>query len=280
PAASRRDKLMQEQMDRLERDITLLSHAIAFPETPSLAGRVRARIEAERRLRAPASSWQLVLTGLAAAAVALAFVAGVLSPARDAVAGLFDRINIFEATEVPSGLTREISGTQVTLDEAEARLGLPLLLPADVASAQPDRVLFQDFRTVRAAVLFYRNSDGTTYALFETNVPVGKGLPIAGKGVLSSSRAQLVRGQGDEAYWLTGLRIVQYYDPSGEGVRGSVRATDANTLLWSANGRVFRIEGNLTQEQAIAIAKSLREYDPFVLNLSKHPAVVSCKLSS
>ena len=249
---------MQEQMDRLERDITLLSHAIAFPETPSLAGRVRARIEAERRLRAPASSWQLVLTGIAAAAVALAFVAGVLSPARDAVADLFDRINIFEATEVPSGLTREISGTQVTLDEAEARLGLPLLLPADVASAQPDRVLFQDFRTVRAAVLFYRNSDGTTYALFETNVPVGKGLPIAGKGVLSSSQAHSVRGLGDEAYWLTGLRIVQYYDSSGAVIRDSVRATEANTLLWSANGRVFRIEGNVTREQALAVAKSLR----------------------
>jgi len=41
-------------------------------------------------------------------------------------------------------------------------------------------------------------------------------------------------------------------------IRDSVRATEENTLLWSANGRVFRIEGNLTQEQAIAIAKSLR----------------------
>jgi hypothetical protein len=249
---------MQEQIDRLERDTTLLGRAITYPETPSLAGRVRSRIEAERRLQAPAPSWQLAVTAIAAAAVALAFVAGVFGPARDAVADLFDRINIFETAEVPTDLTREISGTQVTLAEAERRLGLPLLLPADVASAEPDRVLIQDFRSVKAAVLFYRHGDGTPYALFETNAPVGKGLPIAGKGVLSSSQAQPVRGLGDEAYWLTGLRIVQYYDPSGAVIRDSVRATEANTLLWSANGRTFRIEGNLTQGEAIKIAKSLR----------------------
>jgi len=249
---------MQEQIDRLERDITLLSRAIAFPDAPSLAARVRSRIEAERTPREPASSWQLALTAIAAAAVALAFIAGVASPARDAVADLFDRINIFETAEVPKDLTREISGTQVSLEEAQARLGLPLLLPGDAATAEPDRVLIQDFRSVKAAVLFFRHSDGTSYALFETNAPVGKGLPIAGKGVLSSSQAQPVRGLADEAYWLTGLRIVQYYDPSGAVIRDSVRATEANTLLWSADGRVFRIEGNLSQEQALAVARSLR----------------------
>ena len=249
---------MQEQIERLERDIIVLSRAMLFPETPSLTSQVRSRIEAERRLRAPAARWQLALTAVAAAAVALAFIAGVASPARDAVADLFHRINIFETAEVPSNLTREITGREVSLDEAEARLGLPLLLPSDAATVQPDRVLIQDFQSVKAAVLFYRDRDGTPYALFETNAQVGKGVPIAGKGVLSSSQVRPVRDLGDEAYWLTGSRIVQYYDPTGAVVRESVRATDVNTLLWSVNGRVFRIEGNLNQEQALAIARSLR----------------------
>ena len=249
---------MQEQIDRLERDITLLSRAMAFPETPSLASRARSRIEAERRLVAPAPSWQLALTAVAAAAVALAFLVGVVSPARDAIADFFHRINIFEMAEVPSDVTREISGTEVTLDEAEKLLGMPLFLPSQAETTGPDRVLIQDFHTVKAAVLFYRDSDGTPYAVFETNAQVGKGIPIAGKGVLSSSQVQSVRGLGEEAYWLTGLRIVQYYDPSGAVIRDSVRATEANTLLWSANGRVFRIEGNITQERALAISRSLR----------------------
>ena len=83
-------------------------------------------------------------------------------------------------------------------------------------------------------------------------------MPIAGKGVLGSSQAQPVRDLGDEAYWLTGLRIVQYYDPSGAVIRDSVRATDANTLLWSADGRVFRLEGGLSREEAVKIEESLR----------------------
>jgi hypothetical protein len=247
---------MQDQIDRLERDIIVLSRAMTFPETPLLAGSVRTRIEAEQRARRPASPWQLALTAVAAAVVALAFVAGVASPARDAVADLFHRINIFETTEVPNNLTREISGREVSLDEAQARLGLPLLLPE--GESQPDRVLIQDFQSVKAAVLFYRDPDGTPYALYETNAQVGKGIPIAGKAVLSSSQVQPLRDLGDEAYWLTGSRIVQYYDPTGAVVRESVRATEANSLLWSDDGRVFRIEGNLTQEQALAIARSLR----------------------
>jgi hypothetical protein len=86
---------MQEEIDRLERDIGLLSRALVFPQTPSLTDRVRVRIEQER------------LTSRAALLAAcphddrrcrgrLAFVAGVLAPARDAVADLFDRVNIFE----------------------------------------------------------------------------------------------------------------------------------------------------------------------------------------
>ena len=110
---------------------------------------------------------------------------------------------------------------------------------------------------MKAAVLFYKDDNGVSYALFETNTPAGKGLAI-GKGVTEPGQAQPVTGLGGEAYWLTGLRIVQYYDVDGAVLQDSVRATDVNTLLWNEGGRVFRIEGDLTQEEAIAIANSLR----------------------
>jgi len=245
---------MQGEMERLENDIALLGRAIIFPQTPPLAARVRARIESRSHLREAAPRWQLALTGVAAAAVALAFVAGVLSPARDAVADLFARINIFETAEVPQDLTRDITGTELSFDKVQAAVGFPLLLPD---GASPDRVLLQDFGQVRAAVLFYRHDNGAPYALFETNSQVGKGLAI-GKGVTDPGQAQPVSGLGGEAYWLTGLRLVQYYDVDGTVIQASVRATDVNTLLWAHEGRVFRIEGDLSQEEAIAIANSLR----------------------
>jgi hypothetical protein len=245
---------MQGEMERLENDILLLGRALVFPETPSLAARVRSRIERESTTRTPAPSWQLALTSVAAAAIALAFVVGVLAPARDAVADIFDRINIFKVEEVPRDLTRDIAGTQLSFEEVEAAVGFSLLLPD---GAQPDRALLQDFGQVKAAVLFYRHDNGAPYALFETNTQVGKGLGI-GKGVTDPGQAQPVTGLGSEAYWLTGLRIVQYYAVNGAVIQDSVRATDVNTLLWNEGGRVFRIEGDLTQEDAIVIADSLR----------------------
>jgi hypothetical protein len=237
----------------LENDIALLGRAFAFPQTPSLAARVRSGIEASPVHREPAPRWQIALTGLAAAAVVLALVAGVVAPARNAVADLFDRINIFEVDEVPLDTTRDIAGTQLSREQAEVELGFQLLLPD---GARPNRVLLQDFGQAKAAVLFYRHEDGPPYALFETDTRVGKGLSV-GKGVVESGQAQPVSGVGDEAYWLTGLRIVQYYDLDGAVLQDSVRATDVNTLLWDEGGRVFRIEGNLTQEEAIAVALSL-----------------------
>jgi hypothetical protein len=240
-------------MERLENDIALLGRAFTFPDTPSLAARIRAGIESRPTERAPAPRWQLALSAVAAVAVALAFIASVAAPAREAVADIFDRINIFEVDEVPSDTTRDIMGEQTSLEAAESAVGFPLLL-AD--GAAPDRALLQDFGQVTAAVLFYRTEGGTTYALFETNTHVGKGLSV-GKGVVESGQAQPVDGLGGEAYWLTGLRIVQYYDTDGAVLQGSVRATDVNTLLWEENGRVFRIEGNLSQDQAIEVARSL-----------------------
>lgn len=245
---------MQGEMERLENDIVLLSRATIFPQSPSLAALVRARIETQRAPRGAASSWQLAITGVAAAAVALAFLSGVIAPARDAVADIFDRINIFEVEEIPQDITRDITGTQLTLEEAEAAVGFHLRLPD---GAQPNHVILQDFGQVKAAVLFFEHESGAPYALFETNTHVGKGLSV-GKGIVAEGQARPVTGLGGEAYWLTGLRIVQYYDVDGAVLQDSVRATDVNTLLWDEGGRVFRIEGDLTQDEAIAIANSLR----------------------
>jgi hypothetical protein len=241
-------------MERLENDIALLGRALLFPQTPSLAVRVRLRTEAQSAPREAAPRWQLALTGAAVAFVALALITGTVAPARNAVADIFDRINIFEVDEIPPDTTRDITGTELTLEQAEAAIGLPLLLPD---ASHPDRVVLQDFGPVKAAVLFYRHDDGTPYALFETNTEVGKGLS-AGKGVLQAGQAQPAFGLGEEAFWLTGLRLVQYYDTDGAVLQDSVRATDANTLLWSEDGRIFRIEGNLTQAEALEIARSLR----------------------
>lgn len=249
---------MQREIDMLERDLVQLASAMAYPSTPDIAGAVRGRLS--RPLpAAPAPRWSLAGVGLAALIVAAAVVLGTAAPARDAVADLFHRINIFETAQSPVGLSRDITGTEVSLVDAQTEFRGGLKLPDYPARTSPERVLLQNYGTVNVAVLFFRLPDGRTYALFETNTSVGKGVPAFGKGIpASGATVESVSGLGDEAYWVQGLRITQYYDANGNVIPESVRATDVNTLLWSRSGFVYRIEGPLTREEAIAVALSLR----------------------
>jgi hypothetical protein len=244
---------MRDPEGVLMRDLELLGRAVAYPPTPSLTGAVAARLS-PRPAGAPA--WGLAGVALATAVVVVALVAGTIGPAREAMADLFDRINIFEVADVPAELPTDIRGEPVSLDEAKTRLKAPIEIPAHPEGLADSltEVLFQDLRPgeMQAVALFFEPPDGAPFVLFQTNAHAGKGL---GPG----ASAERVTGLGREAYWLEGLRIVQLYDSQGNFLRESERRTEANTLLWAnEDGFVRRIEGDLTKEEAVRIAQSLR----------------------
>ena len=145
-------------------------------------------------------------------------------------------------------------GDEVSLSEAELALGQRIAQPAD-EELTLDRVVLQEFGPVRAAVLYYDQPDGEQFALFAVAGLVAKGLPTGSE----ASDAEPVSWPGvDEATWLTGPRRVEYRDPEGNLLEDSVRQTGENTLIWQREDLVYRIEGPLEKEEAIAIAESMR----------------------
>ncbi len=248
---------MPDDFELLERELERLSRAVSYPAAPPLAAAVRRRLETQARpaARRP-GPWALAGAALAAA-VALALLLGLWTPGREAVADFFERLRIFQTEESPEGLPTEIVGTPVSPADAEERLGFALMHPAYPKGVQLQRTLLQEFEGFSAAVLFYEHPTGLSFALFETAGAVGKGVPTGMEGEILAG-AEPVAGLGDEAYWLEGLRIVEYYNEQGELIRESRRATDANTLLWDEDGFIFRLEGDLTQAEAVRIAQSLR----------------------
>jgi hypothetical protein len=241
--------MRERELGRLERHLVLLGRATITPPTPDIAGAVERRLqETTPRRRAP--TWAVAGAGIATALILLSVLVGTVAPAREAIADLFDRINIFEVTEVPPGTPTDIDGDPVTLVQADQALGFEILLP-DANASSPTKVLLQDYGLVKAVAIFFERPDTGSFVIFETDAAAGKGLtPIAS--------AEPVEGFEDEAYWLRGLRIAQYEDTDGSVVEESVRATETNTLLWIQDGHVFRLEGNLSLEDAVIIAKSLR----------------------
>jgi hypothetical protein len=243
---------MREPVDALVHDLELLGRAVSYPATPPLAARVGVRLSAPAA-RSPA--WGLAGVGIAAVIVFLAAIAGIVSPAREAMADLFGQINIFEVDEVPGDLSTDVQGEQATLAEAEDALGRPIRLPegSDGERRTPAKVLLQRFPEsgVSSVALFLESDDGVPYILFQTNTQAAKGL---GQG----ATARRVSGLGSEAYWLQGVRIVQLSDPSGELIQESERRAESNTLIWAEDGFVYRIEGDLTDTEAVEVARALR----------------------
>lgn len=247
---------MADEMASLERELERLARAVTYPPTPLLTSAVRRRLaEAPEREPGP---WALpagrrARAGLALAAVvaALAVSLGLWAPGREAVADFFDRIRIFQTEESPAGLPRDIVGTPVSLTEAQQRLGFTPREATCPKGAELKRTLLQSFPGFRGVVLFYEHEGEPGFALFETQGGLGKGLP-------SGAEAEPVAGLGNQAYWLEGMRIVEYYDEQGQTIVESRRATDTNTLVWDEGGLLFRVEGDLTLEFALCVARSLR----------------------
>ena len=234
-----------------------LAQAVPYPETPDLAAGFWQRLEEGNRRREAAPAWSLAGVALAAAVVAAAAVIGTLAPARDAAADLFDRINIFEVDETEfTDVSREITGVEVTLGAAEERLGIPIGLPTEPAGIRDamTRVVYREFETEGPprgiAYIFFEPAGSKPFILFATNGRLGKGLaPDASADPVD----QLPAGE-----WLEGLRIVEIADDQGRLIKESRRVTDANTLAWAQDGYVYRIEGELSRDEAVAIAQSVR----------------------
>lgn len=237
--------------DRLEEQLMTMGHGLQYPPTPDLPAAFRRRLETAPRRRL---AGRLAFAGAALAAVVLAVAVAValIAPARDAAADLFGSINIFETSQSTVGLPTDITGREVTVADAETALGAQIPQPTYPASLQLQKVLLQDYGQVKVAALFY-SGDGIAFVLFTSNAPVGKGIHPG-----SGATAEAVSGVGNEAYWLQGQRIVQSYNPNGSVVSASIRVTDANTLVWSQGSYVYRIEGNMQKDTAIAIAQSVR----------------------
>lgn len=238
---------MDRDFERLEENLERLSQAMRYADTPEIAEDVARRI-GERPARRLVPGWAMAAMAVAAVAVLLAALTAIVPPVRDAVADVFDRINIFEDSDVPEDVTTEIEGEPLTLAEAETLTGIDLLLPEGL---EPDEVLFQDFGELKATAIFFDDPEAGEFVLFETDGDVDKFL---------SPEADWapVEGLEGDAYWLTGRRLVQYRVEGGGTIQESARVTDLNTLVWEQGRYVFRLEGNLLEAQAVEIARSLR----------------------
>jgi hypothetical protein len=79
--------------------------------------------------------------------------------------------------------------------------------------------------------------------------------PFIQKSVGSAADVERLRIDGARAYWITGAHGFAYQSPSGFGYEDQ-RLSD-RVLLVERDGLLFRVEGALSRDRAVAVARSM-----------------------
>jgi hypothetical protein len=243
----------------LERELRELAPAIEWPATPNLAPAVRRRIEAgpARRLARPGR--RALVVAFAVLLVAVAAVMAVPS-ARTAVLewlGLrgvtVERVETLPTVSQP---TDELAvGELVTADEAADLAGFPLPEAGGSSLGEPDEIRYSPEVGDGQVAYIWRGEDGriaTLFTVFEAEINdeyIEKMVDASG----DFSRTEV---DGHPGLWVEGLHFFMYVLPTGEGREETARLS-RNALLWEDEDRLYRLEGDLSLEQARAIAADL-----------------------
>jgi hypothetical protein len=272
----------------LEGALADLAAAIEFPPTPDLAGAVATRLaeapapgptpaRARRRDRLAGlgrlAGWRrLAAVGLAAVLLATAVL--VASPGtREAVARRLGLRGVgveLGGPPPPSVTTRPGErldlglGQRVTLEEARRRVGFPVLVPGAAGFRQPAAVYVNEAVPVGGRVdLVYRARPGLPASPF-TDVGLlvtefrGQPTPDFIKKVARAGLVEEVTVDGQPGYWFSGEpHFFTYLDATGQ-VRDEQTRLAGNTLIWQRGDLTLRIEGEITRQEALALARSMR----------------------
>ena len=229
----------------------------AYPPTPDLLRRLEEQSLKQPR-PFPMRNWALGL------AVLLVLCLGAFSvPAvRAAVENWIDMgaIRIFfglpsgegapsgeEPAPTPLPSLLDLDG-RTTLEQARERVDFPILLPAGMP---PPDYVFVQFREGHTVLMVWAEGEDITLSLM-----------LLGPGAFAGKQAPMilerVEVKGRPALWLEGEHAL--FLRRGGDWENVWLFVESNVLIWERGPVTYRLEGNFSQEDAIAIGESLVEF--------------------
>jgi hypothetical protein len=234
----------------LETRLAGLRDEIVFPETPSLE--VPAPAASRRRSRRRSLGLALAVVVAVSTAV-LAASPGARSALRDLLGiGGVTAIRV-DALPEPGAPPGYLPGRPVSLPVAQEAVTFRIRVPA--AGPAPRAVLL-DERPSGGAVSFVWSSEPTAIQL--TQFEGTENVRFAEKLLGGGTRVERFRLDGREAVWIEGApHVVRFLDRSGT-LHESESRVAGNVLLWRDGEVTLRLEGRLTRDEAVGLARAIR----------------------
>ena len=245
-------------MPDLERELRALDAAVEFPATPDLAAAVRARIEAPPPR--PAFAWRRPLALVLAVLVAGLAAAMAVPSARTAILewlGLRG-VSIERVPEQPSPrLGGELLlGERSTLAEARSDAEFRVRVPTAPGYEDPDAVYVSRDSVSGGYVSFvYGSGDRVDVLVSQFRARIHE--DFIHKLVGPGTGVERVSVSGAPGFWIEGPHEILYVDRNGGEIPERNRLA-GNTLLWQVGAVTYRLEGELTKDEALRIAGSMR----------------------
>jgi hypothetical protein len=254
-------------IDELETQLNELAANLSWPETPDLSGEAAARLATSPRPQRR----HLAQVLLAAAVVVVVLSASVAAwpTGRRAVADLLGLRGVHISTGPPPPIPTTTTpthldlGTPISIADASKRLGFALRVPALAGFDHPDGVFFSIPPPQGEVTVMYlprgdlpasaQTGVGLLLSEFEATMETG----FFGKVAEPGTTIEALSIHGQPAYWLAGSPHAFFYRLANGEIYGDTLRLATNTLVWQAGAVTLRVEGDITKDQAVAIANSL-----------------------
>jgi hypothetical protein len=233
-------------MDEFEKQVQRVARQMRYPSTPAIRWK---RQQPQQRMR---WTWALAALVLLVAVVMISPLrASVLEWLRIGIIGFYTED---EATPTPSMRSLIDLFGQTTLEEAQQNVRFTLKLPAEFGP--PDFVYRQNGDGPAVIMVWQAKEGRPAISLYQFHS--GTDRPIYGKLIDQATNTQV---NGNRAAWVDMPHTLIYEHEGGIIRRQSSFLIQGNVLIWAEGDVTYRLESNLSMEEAVAIAESLREWN-------------------
>jgi len=236
-----------------------LGDHVAYPTSRDLSATVVERLRTDAHV--PQQRHRVRAFAVAAAILVIALLA--LPAPRHAVAEWLGitGVRVVRVPSIPAdtGTTLRL-GREVSIDEARAAAPFTLMAPSGIGD--PTKA-YTGEPAAGAVSLVWPPTDrlpqvhAAAVGLLLTEMPGSVEQPLLEKRLGPNASLELVTVGGAPGYWFEGgQHALIYLGPDGSGREDTTRLA-SNTLLWSRDGVVFRMESSLDRESAVELASHL-----------------------